>query len=102
MEACLRSSYTRGRPLEPLKLPSNLTKDVASDVHLGSHSAVHYRLTCWSTRGQSGGWGGPQSRRRRHSGTRSQPRPGQQAGSGYWRAGLGKYRLSNDFDDITM
>ena len=40
LEACLPASYTRGRPLEPLKLLSNPSRDVAGDVHLGSQSAV--------------------------------------------------------------
>ena len=41
-EACKPPGYTRGRPL---KLLSNLPRDVVGDVRLGSHSAV---VTSWS------------------------------------------------------
>ena len=39
-EACLLPSYTRRGPLEPLKLLSNLPRDVADDV--APHSRVHW------------------------------------------------------------
>ena len=42
LEAYISSSYPLGRPLEPLELLQNLPRDVAGDVRLGFHSAVHY------------------------------------------------------------
>ena len=47
LEACLPPTYTRGRPLEPLKLLSNLPRDVEGDVGLGSQSAVAMLSAHW-------------------------------------------------------
>ena len=40
LEACKPPGDTSGRPLQPLKLLSNLPRDVVGDDRLGSHSAL--------------------------------------------------------------
>ena len=50
LEVYISSSYPLGRPLEPLELLQNLPRDVAGDVRLGFHSALHCNLVNLSGR----------------------------------------------------